>query len=144
MLTLSQFFRSCLTLPGNIQSHKSKKDYLREFRQVFSSQEAKNASNVVYVFVCEKKIPRVKSESSVVYIGKTKQTLKQRWLRYAKVFTSDFNLAFFSYILEHYGEIRIAYLPLDTKEAIKQAETDLLKDYYKQYNEFPPHNAQRK
>ena len=55
MLTLSQFLRSCLTLPGNIQSRKSKKEYRREFRQVFGSQEAKNASNVVYAFLCKKR-----------------------------------------------------------------------------------------
>lgn len=140
MITLNQFFQSCSFLPHHID----KTDYLQQFRQVFSSQEAKNAHNVLYIFVCEKKIPRVKSESSVVYIGKTEQTLCRRWLKYAKVFTSDFNKAFFSYIVEHYGKIRIAYLPFDTKESLKQGERDLLKDYYELYKEFPPHNAQRR
>ena len=144
MLTLSQFLLSCLTLPGNIQSHKSKKDYLREFRQVFSSQEAKNASNVVYVFVCEKKIPRVKSESTVLYIGQTKQNLSSRYMRYAEAFCSGENWPLYNYIITHYGGIRIAYLPVGTAQSLKQAESELLNDYYKLHKEYPPRNFQRR
>jgi len=55
MLTLSQFFHSCSVLPNSIKRHTSKTDYLQQFRQVFSSQEAKDASNVVYAFVCKKR-----------------------------------------------------------------------------------------
>ncbi len=140
MLTISKFFQSCSVLPGRLQ----KNSFANDIRQVFSSQEAKDAKNVVYAFVCEKKIPRVESESSVIYIGKTEQTLRSRYMKYADKFTSRFNWPFYSYVIAHYGEIRIAYLPLGTKEDIKQAETDLLNDYYKLYKEFPPHNAQRK
>jgi len=144
MLTLSQFFHSCSTLPGNIQSHKSKKDYRREFRQVFSSQEAKNASNVVYVFVSQKKIPRVKSESTVLYIGQTKQSLSSRYMKYAERFCSGENWPLYNYIITHYGGITIAYLPFGTVQSLRQAETDLLTDYYKLHKEYPPRNFQRR
>jgi hypothetical protein len=144
MITLQEFFQKCKVLPGRLQNHESKEGFIDEFKQVFNSQEAKDAFSVLYIFVCEEKIPRVKGKSSVVYIGKTEQTLKQRWLRYAKAFTSDFNSPFFSYVVAHYGEIRIVYLHFETKQKLKQAETDLLQDYYELYKEFPPHNAQRK
>ena len=130
-ITLSQFFHSCFTLPDSIQSHKSKKDYLREFRQVFSSQEAKDASNILYAFVCEKKIPRVESESNVIYIGQTRQNLSRRYLMYAETFCSDYNWDFYSYVIAHYGPVRIAYLSIDNIKSLKQAETELLNDYYK-------------
>jgi len=144
MLTLSKFFRSCLTLPGKIQSHKSKKDILREFRKVFSSQEAKNASNVVYVFVCEKKIPRVKSESAILYIGQTRQNLSSRYMKYAETFCSGEHWPLYNYSIIHYGGIRISYLPVGTVQSLKQAETELLTNYYKLYKEYPPRNFQRR
>ncbi len=142
-IKLSQFINSSSTLPGSIQSHGSKKDYKREFRQVFGSQEAKNASNVLYVFVCEKEIPRVKSKSNVIYIGKTKQNLSRRYLKYTETFCSPYNWAFYSHVIEHYGPVRIAYLSIDTTKSLKEAETKLLEGYYKLHKEYPPKNSQR-
>ncbi len=137
-ITLSQFFRSCTTLPNSIQRHN-----LREFSQVFSSQEAKDASNVLYAFVCEKKIPRVKSESAVIYIGQTKQNLSSRYMKYAEAFCSGENWPLYRYIITYYGGIKIAYLAFGTAKSLKQAETELLNDYYKLHKEYPPRNFQR-
>jgi hypothetical protein len=116
---------------------------MREFRQVFGSQEAKNASNVLYVFVCEKEIPRVESKSNVIYIGKTKQNLSRRYLKYAETFCSPYNWAFYSHVIEHYGPVRIAYLSIDTTKSLKEAETELLNNYYELHREYPPKNSQR-
>jgi hypothetical protein len=142
-ITLSQFINSSSILPGSIQSHSKVEDFLREFRQVFGSQEAKNASNVLYAFVCEKKIPRVKSESNVIYIGKTKQNLSSRYLKYAETFRSNENWDFYSHIIAYYGPIRIAYLSIETSKSIEEGETELLKDYFKLHREYPPKNSQR-
>ena len=108
---------------------------------MFGSGMAKGASGVVYVFVCDKKIPRVKGKSSIVYIGQTKQNLSTRYMRYANAFCSVGNWPFFSYIIKHYGTTGIAYLRV---QDLKQAETDLLNDYYKKFKEYPPHNFQRR
>ena len=142
-ITLSKFFRSCATLPNSIQSHKSKKNCLHEFRQVFGSQEAKDAKNVLYVFICKKKIPRVKSKSNIIYIGQTVQTLYKRYIPFAEAFCSGKNSPLYRYIISHYGGIKIAYLSFDTTKSLKQAETELLKDYYKWHKEYPPRNFQR-
>jgi len=141
MLTLSHFFHSCSVLPNSIKRHTSKTDYLQQFRQVFGSQEAKDASNVVYAFVCKKKIPRVKSKSVVIYIGQTKQNLSSRYMKYAEAFCSGVNAPLYSYIIAQYGGIRIAYLPV---QSLKQVEAELLNDYYKLHKEYPPRNSQRR
>jgi len=117
---------------------------LREFRQVFGSQEAKIAKNVLYVFVCEKKIPRVKSESDIVYIGQTKQTLYGRYMKYAEAFCNGENSPLYRYIIAHYGKITIDYKHFGTAKSLKQAETELLNDYYKLHKEYPPRNFQRR
>jgi len=143
-ITLSEFFRICSTLPNSIQNHKSKNDCLCEFRQVFGSQEAKDASNVLYAFVCEKKIPRVKSKSDIVYIGQTKQTLYGRYMKHAEAFCSGVNSPLYRYIINHYGGIKIVYKHFGTPKSLKQAETELLNDYYKRYKEYPPRNSQRR
>jgi len=142
-LTLDQFIKSSSRLSGSIQNYKRVKCFRSEFEQIFGSQEAKNVSNVLYAFICDKKIPRVKSESNIIYIGKTKQSLCRRYLKYAKTFCSKYNWSFFSYILKHYGPVRINYLPIDTKEPLKKAETKLLEDYYELHREYPPKNSQR-
>ena len=139
MITLQEFFQKCEYLPDSIKSHT-----LQQFRQVFSSQEARDAKNVLYVFVCEKKIPRVKGKSNIIYIGKTKQTLRKRYMQYVVAFYSGENSPLYRYIITHYGGIEIAYKPFGTAESLKQAETELLNDYYKLYKEYPPRNFQRR
>jgi len=141
-MTLCEFFRLCSTLPGTIQSHNSNEDFLCEFQRLFGSQEAKDASSVLYAFFCEKKIPRVKGESNVIYIGKTVQKLRYRYRPHHKYYCSDYNWAFYSYVIKHYGAVSLAYLVIDDAQSLKEAESDLLRDYYKQHRENPPKNTQ--
>jgi hypothetical protein len=141
-MTLSQFFQSCSTLPGSIKSYESKEDYLREFKQLFDSQEARNISNVLYAFVCKEKIPRVKEASNIIYIGRTVQKLRDRYQPYHKDYCSDYNWAFYSYVIKHYGAVSLAYLIIDTRQSLKEAESDLLRDYYNLHRESPPKNSQ--
>jgi hypothetical protein len=136
-------FGEYYTLPNSIRSHNSKDNCLLEFRQVFGSQKAKDAKIVLYVFVCKKKIPRVKSKSDIVYIGQTRQTLYKRYMKYADTFCSGVNSPLYRYILTHYGRIKIAYKHFHTAKSLKQAETELLNDYYRRYKEYPPRNFQR-
>lgn len=144
MLTLSQFFRLRRFLPGCLQNHESKESFVKEFKQLFGSKAARDAKNVLYVFVCEYEMPRVKSANNIIYIGKTVQTLTNRWMGHANAFVNNFNWPFYSYILEHYGKVRIAYLPFDTKQSLKQAEAELLNNYHKLHKDYPPQNAQRR
>jgi len=141
-MTLSQFFQSCSILPGSIKSHKSKEDYLCEFKQLFNSQEARNTSNVLYAFVCEKEIPRVMGKSNIIYIGQTVKTLRDRYQSYHRYYCSDYNWAFYSDVIKRYGAVSLAYLIIDTPQSLKEAESDLLRNYYNLHRESPPKNSQ--
>lgn len=140
-MTLLEFFDSCSFLPDSMES-PIQNVYLLQFRDLFNSEHAINASNVLYVLFCKKKIPRVKGESNIIYIGKTKRSLQLRYGPYWNVNNWSLpNLEFVSYVIEHYGPIRVAYLVLGPKEDLNENEGDLLKDYYKQHMELPPKNA---
>ncbi len=142
-ITLSQFMKSASTLPGTIQGHRSNDEFLCQFKELFRCQDAKDASNVLYAFLCEKKIPRVKSKSNVLYVGCTKETLSSRYLSAAKTMSSGENWDFYSYIIEHYGPIRIMYRSIvDIGTSLKEGEAELLKDYFKLHREYPPKNFQ--
>ena len=134
-MTLSQFFRSCSVLPDVIETYKSIEDYKREFQQLFSSQQAK-VSKVIYAFICEKKIPRVKGESNIIYIGQTKQSLQERYWPHPVCYYIELP------VIECYGPVSLAYLVIDDAQSLKEAELDLLKDYYELHLENPPKNAQ--
>lgn len=142
-MTVSQYFQRCSKLPGSIKSHNSNENFLREFKQLFGSQEAKNTGSVLYAFFCEKKIPRVKGDSNVIYIGKTKQLLEGRyWCSWTEGRWSDAAREFFNYVIKHYGPVRLAYLVINEAQSLKEAESDLLKNYYELHMELPPKNAQ--
>ncbi len=141
-ITLSQFLHSCTTLPNIIRSCESKERYLQEFKQLFNSPEARNTSNVLYAFVSKKEIPRVRGKSNIIYIGRTVQKLRYRYQPHHKYYCSDYNWAFYSYVIKHYGAVGLAYLTIDTTQSLKEAESDLLRDYYKQHRENPPKNTQ--
>jgi len=142
-MTLSQFFQSCSILSDCITSHNSNEDFLREFKQLFRSPEAKKGNPVLYAFVCEKNIPRVMGESNIIYIGRAAKGLENRyWGGWLRRNWPPANLEFINYVIKHYGPVRLAYLVIGATQSLKKAELDLLKDYYKLYMELPPKNAQ--
>jgi hypothetical protein len=65
-------------------------------------------------------------------------------MSFAEAFCSGENSPLYRYIIAHYGSIKIAYLPFATPQSLKQAETELLNDYYKLHKEYPPRNFQRR
>jgi len=142
-MTVSQFFQSCSTLPGSIKSHNSNEGFLREFQQLFRSPEASGTSNVLYAFVCEKEIPRVRAESNIIYFGQAANSLEDRyWGIWTESRWSHADREFFNYVIKHYGPVSLAYLVINEAQSLKEAESDLLKDYYELHMELPPKNAQ--
>lgn len=106
-----------------------------EFKSVFNSDEAKLHKNIVYFFMTEKPIPRVKGESNILYIGKTKQSLRQRYLRYSNKLASNRNGVFYKHIIDNFGAISIGYLITDNP---KDLESKFFKDYCDKFLEYPP------
>lgn len=112
------------------------------FRRVFGNRSSDTEKGIVYVFRSDRKIPRLKGESDVLYIGQTSGTFRQRYLAHAKVFAeSPANQLKFRHILSQYGAIRIslAHFEFFGSSAVN-AEGQLLWWYFQNHCEYPPLN----
>lgn len=92
-------------LPGEISGEVA--DLAMAFQALFSSESDRCAKSVVYFFLSERPVPRVKGESRVLYIGKTKDTLYKRYFRYAGKLAAGRSGRFYKHIVDTFGPIRI-------------------------------------
>lgn len=126
-------------LHGEISACDTPEDFKIKFREIFKSDDAKKTSNVVYVWLCEKVIPRLQGRSNIIYIGKTSQSLYNRHARYASVEANEHNWSRYKYILNQFGPIRIQYKTYNNKE-LRTKEAELLNAYFNDHLEWPPLN----
>ncbi len=112
------------------------------FQKVFGSDAARSERNILYVWRCKKAVTRLRGKSDVLYIGQTKQTLRNRYFRWSKnIAESKANNLKYSHILEKYGPITISYVPFERfGETLKLAEEQLLWWYFQNHCEYPPIN----
>ena len=129
-------------LPEVLDTFQMGARFQESFKKVFGCQEAKDASNVVYILRTVKKIPRLKGLSDIVCIGRTKTSLNERHSRYSKVeATEEGNVLKYRHIIKKYGPIRITYMPFRKYgKTLKEAEGKLLWCYFKNHFEYPPVN----
>jgi hypothetical protein len=113
----------------------SSENLIEEFKELFSSDEAKQDKGIVYFFKSQKAIPRVKGESDILYIGKTKQTLNSRYLTHATKLATNRSGNFYKYIIENFGGISLGYIRTDTP---KITESLYFKEYCNNFLEYPP------
>jgi hypothetical protein len=106
-----------------------------KFQAVFSSDSAKSAKGVVYFFLSERPVPRVKGESRILYIGKTNGSLHKRYFRYAGKLAAGRSGEFYGHIVGRFGPIRIGYLESATPD---QLEREFFKKYVREHLEYPP------
>ena len=110
-------------------------DLANEFKELFNSPEAKEGKGIVYFFMSEKPIPRVSGESNILYIGKTKNTIRTRYFQHSESLASKKNGIFYKYIIENYGGLKMGYVVTETP---RETENELFNEYYKTYLEYPP------
>jgi hypothetical protein len=106
-----------------------------EFKELFGSDEAKEAKGVVYFFLSGKPIPRVNGESTILYIGKTDLSLNQRYMRYSDKLASNRSGQFYKHIVSNYDGLSLGYLKSHDPKAL---EREYFKKYCDTYLEFPP------
>ncbi len=122
-----------------LRSSKSRQEFVNEFKELFSSSQAKNAKGVIYFWRSQEDVPRVRGKSYVLYIGRAKQSLNQRHHRYAKTESNDYNLPRYEYILENFGPITVHYAdPKSIACDLKEAEAQMLSWYFEFHCEYPP------
>jgi len=128
-------------LPGNLDS-RDRVGFEDQFRNLFSSEEARQAKGVVYAWVTQKPILRLRGGSNIVYIGRTKQTLSDRHRKYAKKEASPpYNWPRYDFIIPQFGPITVMYADAASiAKTPEGAEEELLRQYFAEHLEYPPFN----
>jgi hypothetical protein len=113
-------------------------NFKEQFKRTFSEPDARNISNVVYVWSTKHPICRLRDKSNIIYIGKTTQSLFTRHHKYALIESQGGNFDRYKHIITNFGAINIYYLKCDNP---KEAETKLLRGYFDEHLELPPLNS---
>ena len=113
-----------------------------DFESVFGCELATRNKNIVYIWKCEKKIPRLNGFSDILYIGQTKQSFKNRYLKYAKHEASTkANKLKYQTIIDNYGAISIYVCDFSIfGDTLLKSEGQLLWWYFQNHCEYPPIN----
>lgn len=114
---------------------ESVNDLEQAFERVFTCSEARSAKGIVYFFLSARPVPRVRSESRVLYIGKSNQSLSSRYGRYSKRLASGASGAFYSYVVDRFGPLSFAYISSSDPKA---DEAIYFRKYRQIHMEFPP------
>lgn len=132
-----EFLDEFIELPESITSVDEE-----TFQRVYGNEAANVDKNILYIYRTKKPIPRLKGESDIVYIGQTKNTLKQRYfIHAAKLANTEANRMKFEHIVSQYGPIRIMISPFSKFGAsLHKAEGQLLWWYFQNHMEYPPVN----
>ena len=111
------------------------------FYNVLKSPAAMKLRGIVYLWRCEKDIPRLKGGSNIIYIGQTKNNIYGRYHNYARYIHTKANSHKLGTILENYGPISV-HIHEYTKfgPSLLKAEGQLLWWYFQNHCEYPPIN----
>ena len=126
-------------LDGELNAKESQ-DFIRQFKDMFSCQGARKTKKVVYVWVTQKCIPRLRGKSNIIYFGKTIGTLYARHYRYASTEGKGYkghNWLRYEHIIRNFGPIKVYFAVTSNP---KDKESELLEKYYECHCEYPPAN----
>jgi len=125
-----------VTLPG-VLTGRDQATFRTQYEALVKT--AHHLSGVVYVWNADKDVARFRGENRVLYIGKTKFSLAERYV--TKVVDADVRNYWVRilHILSEYGGISIdVYQTADPT----QTENDFMFDYFLSHLEMPPLNNQ--
>lgn len=113
-----------------------------DFNNIFHSEEAKIAKNVIYIWRTKNKIPRLEGESNIIYIGQTSKSLYTRHGKSKIKAESEANKQKYNHIVNKYGAITVSYIELKAfdNSSLLKAEGQFLWWYFKNHSEYPPIN----
>lgn len=124
------------SLKGQLDA-SSGEAFIRQFREMFSQPDARSATKVVYIWVTQNALPRLRDSSNIIYIGKTEKSLFGRHARYAEIEGSSLNWERYNHIIKSFGPIIVLYAPcIDPVKTEKQ----FLDKFFEAHLELPPIN----
>jgi len=100
------------------------------FKELLGSDEANSAKGVVYFYCSEQPYCYKNGESHVLYIGKTKGSIKGRYLRYAGKLSNGRNGDFYRNIINNYGGVKLGYFFSDNPRADEKVSFSLFRKTY--------------
>jgi hypothetical protein len=112
------------------------------FDELFSSRWARQQKEIVYLWRSERPVPRLRGESTILYVGQTKLSLSDRYANWgARWLNTAANTHKFSHILNAYGAIEILVCShKDIAASLLEAEGQVLWWYFRNHCEYPPIN----
>lgn len=113
-------------------------DYLNQFKGFLASSEATDKKGIVYTWKLENSFSRVKGKSSIIYIGHTIKTFRDRYnnskcLSIEKLYFERY----YKHMIELYGPLTIEVIQTAKPE---RCEWEKLMAYNEAHKEYPPLN----
>jgi hypothetical protein len=133
-------------LPGEISFQPEKHELFSEdFDVVTTSEQAKKAKSIIYIWRTKTPIPRLKGESDIIYIGQTKRSIFARHGNSKIKASSEANTQKYNDIVKLYGALTISYIKFsdfdpENKTNLLKAEGQFLWWYFQNHSEYPPIN----
>lgn len=130
---INEVFRSELKiLPKKLTSVH---DLASQFKAMLGSEEAGLDKGVVYCYLSTEPVKTKKSKTRILYLGKTKDSIKQRYFHLAHKLSSGNNADFYSYMIEKHGDIKMGYICSNAPETEEKA---CFSRYRKLHGQMPP------
>ena len=133
-------------LPGKIFEYESPEKFIECWEKILGAKEAKKNTGIIYLWRSSVPVPRLKGNSDILYIGKSKNSISTRHYGCAKIeATGKRNRPRYEHILKIYGPISFHVAKFEKfSDELKKAEQKLLEEYFKVHLEYPPLNRMGK
>ena len=113
-------------------------DFEEAYFRLINEEAALKSKNIIYLFKTLKEVPRMRGQSDIVYIGKTKTSFRNRYWPIRKNEIKDFGDRY-KYLIEHFDGLYIEFIEAAELD-VDFLESVFLYEYRKKYLEYPPLN----
>ncbi|MBC99335.1 MAG: hypothetical protein CME63_16450 [Halobacteriovoraceae bacterium] len=113
-------------------------DFETAYFRLINEESALKSKNIIYLFKTLKEVPRMRGESDIVYIGKTKTSFRNRYWPIRKNEIKDFGDRY-KYLIEKFEGLYIVFIEANDLN-VNFLESVYLYEYLKKHLEYPPLN----
>ncbi|MEE4243961.1 MAG: hypothetical protein V2I33_01040 [Kangiellaceae bacterium] len=106
-----------------------------QFSAMLGSSHAAKDRGIVYFYLSKEPVTTEKGHTNILYIGKTKGSIKSRYFQYAKKLSSGRNKDFYSNIIDNYGGVSMGYV---VSELPRKDEKRYFVEYRRRHGQNPP------
>jgi hypothetical protein len=130
-----------IEIPGKI-TPRTPDEFINQFNKLLDNKEANEIKGIVYLWLAEKPVKRLKGECRILYIGKTNKTFAERYRGKIQEEIQYDNWPRIDHIIKEYDSISFLVIPCTELNETnpERAEGELLKQYFQTFFERPPLN----